>query len=208
MFCAGTTAPLAIDAVPSAIASATLTARGTLMICGTDGNDKIGVRKSNGQIIVGLNGHIDHFDAKTVRRFRVSLGAGDDIFAAHGSIRHRMTVDGEAGNDNIITGFGDDQLNGGDGDDALVGNYGADRLSGGNGRDLFVSDPVPQVDPGFAGLSALPGRSRNLILARGDDSVDTIRSIASDDVHADDADVRESLEPVITLDLPTDRTDP
>ncbi|MDO6481750.1 calcium-binding protein [Shimia thalassica] len=52
--------------------------------------------------------------------FQVTLGAGDDLFAASQNAEIADTIIGGAGNDTILGGTGDDSLDGGDGTDLLV----------------------------------------------------------------------------------------
>jgi Ca2+-binding RTX toxin-like protein len=160
--------------------SAVMDARGTLVIHGSEGADVVGIHKDHGLIEVNVNGHIDRFRAADVKRVRAVLGDGDDIFAAHGTITHRMTVDGQGGNDSIRGGLGNDRLNGSDGNDALNGNWGGDTLIGGAGRDHLDAGPGSDIDPGII-LGYVP----DLIEAEGDGRHDVIESTGHQIVHAD-----------------------
>jgi Ca2+-binding RTX toxin-like protein len=66
----------------------------------------------------------------------VQGGPGDDIidFSQNTS---SYTLDGQAGNDEIIGGNGNNTLIGGPGDDTLQANGGNDRLEGGTGNDIL-----------------------------------------------------------------------
>jgi Ca2+-binding RTX toxin-like protein len=70
------------------------------------------------------------------------LGGNDSINAsrlAAGQIK--LTIDGGAGNDNIIGSAGDDVLIGGDGNDTVVGGRGNDTAFLGDGNDTFTWNP-------------------------------------------------------------------
>ena len=73
-------------------------------------------------------------------------GAGDD------------TLIGGAGNDQLEAGTGDDEVMGGDGNDTLDGSFGNDMLNGGSGNDILV---------GGAGDDDLTGGDGNDIMRGG-----------------------------------------
>lgn len=58
----------------------------------------------------------------------LSAGQGDDLLS------------GDAGDDYLLGGEGSDDLDGGEGDDVLAGGAGADRIKGGIGDDLILQD--------------------------------------------------------------------
>jgi hypothetical protein len=71
-----------------------------------------------------------------------ALGGSDNINAsglAAGQIK--LTIDGGAGNDNIIGSAGGDVLIGGDGNDTVVGGKGNDTAFLGDGNDTFTWNP-------------------------------------------------------------------
>jgi Ca2+-binding RTX toxin-like protein len=70
-------------------------------------------------------------------------GAGDDVIeriSQHdpGAIPASAKLYGDAGNDRITSGDGDDHLFGGSGNDTLLGGLGNDHLSGGSGKDRLI----------------------------------------------------------------------
>jgi uncharacterized delta-60 repeat protein len=67
----------------------------------------------------------------------VTTGGGDDHVDAE-AVSLNVTLDGGAGNDELLAGNGNDRILGGDGDDTLRGDYGADTLIGGAGGDIMA----------------------------------------------------------------------
>jgi Ca2+-binding RTX toxin-like protein len=82
-------------------------------------------------------------DAGTIERLVVNLGGGNDRFSATGNVGAlvQLSVDGGAGNDEILGGNGTDVLIGGEGDDTVDGNQGNDSVYLGHGNDRFVWSP-------------------------------------------------------------------
>jgi fibronectin-binding autotransporter adhesin len=65
--------------------------------------------------------------------------AGDDrVYGGNGN----DTLSGSAGNDLLSGGAGNDLLMGLDGNDVLIGGMGIDSLDGGNGNDLLITGSV------------------------------------------------------------------
>jgi hypothetical protein len=64
---------------------------------------------------------------------------------------------GEAGNDQLSGGLGDDRLDGGTGNDMLYGDYGADRLIGGDGNDVLHTGDHGYTAPSEGKQSILTG---------------------------------------------------
>jgi hypothetical protein len=142
------------------------------------------------------------FDAKRVRRVIANLGAGDDVFAAHGRISKRMTLDGGDGNDQIRSGFGDAVINGGAGNDSLNAALVHDTLNGGAGEDVI--DSTLAVDPDVRFIIA-PDVSHDFepdVIFCKDGERDEIRFNLNDTVHADSVDVRKPTPIINRLPLP------
>ena len=53
-----------------------------------------------------------------------------------------LTLNGDAGDDIVIGGAGDDTLTGGEDDDVLIGGAGTDNLDGGPGDDVLLEGEV------------------------------------------------------------------
>ena len=111
---------------------------GVLRIHGTDGADKVTVSKpSQDQVKVKnvLPGVTKVFDATGIEQLEVLVFAGNDKVV----INHDLPafVDGGAGKDKLIGGFGPDILLGAGGKDVLKGRRGRDVLIGGLAKDTI-----------------------------------------------------------------------
>jgi Ca2+-binding RTX toxin-like protein len=180
--------------------SVTLDSHGTLQITGSNHADVINVVKrfvpfsenSPALLIeVNENGTWHSFDASKVKRIRATLGDGNDLFAASGAVRTRMTVDGGNGDDDIRGGIGNDVLRGGAGDDKINGQRGSDTLVGGAGSDTIEASQSPDVRNGTMFIAAPPrgiDQQPDVIDVAGDGAADRVRCNANDTVHADPID--------------------
>jgi Ca2+-binding RTX toxin-like protein len=98
----------------------------------------------------------------------------------------KVTLDGDAGDDELFGGDGGDSLDGGQGNDTLTGGKGEDRLIGGSGDDTFIfgrrsgADTVMDFSPGedllmFDDALWTGSLTTEQVLARfGDDSSDAV----------------------------------
>ena len=68
----------------------------------------------------------------------VPLGTSGPDVLDFGTFPAAITINGLAGDDNIIGSNFNDTINGGDGNDTITGGLGLDVLSGGSGADIFV----------------------------------------------------------------------
>lgn len=76
-------------------------------------------------------------------------GKEDDIIVVADSIFLPAVLKGEAGDDQIYGGSGNDSLEGGAGEDILIGGAGDDTLRGGDGDDYFLGDAgADEIDGG------------------------------------------------------------
>lgn len=156
-------------------------ADGVLTVTGTAKNDRIVVSlSSDGETLTVSEASGNRFRKKatTTTEFAaadvssvvVNAGAGNDSVTLKGTRKTPFsigaTINGDAGNDNLIGGAGADSINGGEGDDNLYGNAGTDLLSGGAGDDLLV---------GGADIDTLNGEDGDdLIKSAGDSVIDII----------------------------------
>ena len=122
---------------------------------GGDGVDTVEVNGGNGaeQFTATANGTRVRFDRLDPAPFSIDIGTseklvvnangGDDKFSATGNLAAliQITVDGGAGNDNVLGSNGADVLLGGDGDDVIDGQQGNDVAFLGAGDDSFRWDP-------------------------------------------------------------------
>ena len=124
---------------------------GTLVVEGTPNDDQIALRLSSGDPtrvevvtqdgVVGHNLRRDRFD-----QIFVDAGAGNDRVAVDETNgvftdTERTTLDGGAGNDELLGGRGNETFDGGPGDDSVDGNQGTDAAFLGTGDDSFTWDP-------------------------------------------------------------------
>jgi Ca2+-binding RTX toxin-like protein len=128
---------------------AVLTADGTLVVNGTNGNNTIGLSIFNSTAVRAVSdGIIANFSRTAVKRISVFGMSGNDIITIGAGV-FGSHIDGGAGDDAITGGGGNDNLNGGDGVDRLTGGGGNDWLKGGNGNDNLVgNDGNDRLDGG------------------------------------------------------------
>jgi len=78
--------------------------------------------------------------ARAIDLETINAGEGNDIVDLSSTnfvLSNAVTINGEAGNDNLWGSNGDDTINGGDGNDSLFGGSGNDILTGGKGSDSY-----------------------------------------------------------------------
>lgn len=180
-------------------------ATGTLSVTGTDGNDRIQLRRGpdNTIVVVEATRPADgaepapptrtSFPADDVDRIVVNAGAGDDsvsltwkrrVGPGEGqrfgrtvlrSLDTPAELNGGDGNDFLRGGLRADLLNGGAGRDLLVGLAGNDTLNGGDGDDALDGGRGSDVMNGDAGNDRLFARD-------GSAGVDTLDGGANDPV--------------------------
>jgi Ca2+-binding RTX toxin-like protein len=122
---------------------------------GGAGNDTAEANGGNGaeRFEITANGARVRFDRVDPAPFSMDIGTtenlvlhangGNDTITATGNLASliKMTLDGGAGDDIILSGNGNDTLFGGDGNDFIDGNQGADTAFMGAGDDTFQWDP-------------------------------------------------------------------
>jgi len=152
-------AAVAIGAAPGQAAShgyakqvsATLT-NGTLLVSGTQADDKIGLRLEAGhadmlEVDAGDDRSAEFSFARAeVARIVVEGRAGSDairIDESNGVFTDTIptVLAGGPGDDTLFGGSGDEALLGGPGNDTIDGNRGADVAIMGSGADTFIWDP-------------------------------------------------------------------
>jgi Ca2+-binding RTX toxin-like protein len=115
--------------------SASLTAEGTLVVEGTNGNDNILVRRDGTKVFVNVNDQPRReFSHDAVRRIRIYGLNGNDRIEER-ELTRPSTVHGGGGNDFMLGSAGNDVFYGGDGNDTMDGRLGADEFNGGGGID-------------------------------------------------------------------------
>ncbi|MCH2590612.1 MAG: S8 family serine peptidase [Planctomycetales bacterium] len=98
-------------------------------------------------------------------------GSSNNVISASLFTLGQVTLDGAAGDDNLIGGSQDDSIIAGDGNDVANGRGGNDMMSGGDGNDDFTGGGGDDTMLGEAGNDSLNGQGgRDSILgADGDD---------------------------------------
>lgn len=177
-------------AMTSAVVSGVrLTNNGTLQIIGTDANDSIQIRRKHGNIRVrSKTGHgpsdKQQFSENSVSSIVIHTCDGNDFIHLDSSISLPATINGGAGNDQIIGGSGDNLIRGGDGNDHIQSGYGNDILLGGNGRDWIFGGSGRDIIIGGDGFDIAFGGSGQDIMIGGstihDDNDDTLNQIRNE----------------------------
>jgi Ca2+-binding RTX toxin-like protein len=193
---------------------------------GGDGNDTVEVNGGAGdeQFAVAANGtrvRLDRvspapfaLDIGTSEALVVNLSGGADRFSATGNLAAliRLTVDGGAGDDEILGSDGDDLLLGGEGNDFIDGQRGSDLALMGGGDDVFQWDPGDGSDTieGQAGSDTMRFNGANVAevvdIAANGGRVRFSRNIASvvmdlDDVEAIDFNALGGADAITVNDL-------
>jgi Ca2+-binding RTX toxin-like protein len=113
----------------------------TVVVTGTAGDDVIAVAgDASGVSVAGLAAQVNVTGAEAANdKLVVNAGAGDDVVTAAGLAAGaiQFAANGEAGDDLLIGGDGNDTLTGGAGDDILIGGDGQDVLDGGPGGNVL-----------------------------------------------------------------------
>jgi uncharacterized delta-60 repeat protein len=141
---------------------ATLSARGTLSITGTQSGDVIEISRDGSKVSVFLNSQTMEFNAALVKRLRIDGGDSADDIENLTSLRSTIlggagddtiqgcdgpdSIDGGDGIDSISAGNGNDFLNGGNDSGALDGQGGDDTFVGGHGNDISDSQGITTLD--------------------------------------------------------------
>ena len=117
----------------------------SVTVDGTAASNQIVITGAAGSVsVTGLSAQVSLTGTEGANDSLVvnALGGSDNINAsglAAGQIK--LTIDGGAGNDNIIGSAGGDVLIGGDGNDTVVGGKGNDTAFLGDGNDTFTWNP-------------------------------------------------------------------
>ncbi len=131
----------------------------TINAKGSASNDAIRILSPGDEVVVtGLTARVEITDIDaTLDKLVASGGDGNDQIDASRLKRDeiQLTIDGEAGNDDLLGGDGDDLLLGGAGYDMLTGGKGADVLTGGEGYDAFRYNNQNQGGDSITDFSAI-----------------------------------------------------
>ena len=152
-------------------------------ITGTSSGDVICLDADNLTVnaLAGNDTVIDYGSNNTI-----NLGDGADDY--NGSNGNDATVNGDAGNDELIGTPGEDTLTGGEGDDSIIGGAANDVISGGAGNDTLNGEAGGDNISGEAGDDTLNGGADSDFLdgGAGDDTL--IGGAADDTMRGGDGD--------------------
>lgn len=134
---------------------------------------------------VTFNGATTTYNLAEVSRIRMQGGKQSDfleISELNGVISIPATLQGNAGNDTLISASGNDVIKGLAGDDSLVGNSGNDKIYGGVGNDTILAGEGNDSVTGDNGDDSISGGTGDDLLKglagkdsiSGDDGNDTI----------------------------------
>jgi len=147
-----------------------------LLIGGTGGADAIQVAPSRdaSQFVVRLNGAVAGTfpTAAVTGRIGVHGLGGNDRIVVSPRVTVGADLYGDAGNDGLTGGGGDDRLFGGSGNDRLTGGPGNDVLVGGDGNDALSGAAGADVLIGGTGADKLTGGSGDDLLIGGPTAFD------------------------------------
>jgi len=154
---------------PNEVGSA-LILDGNLVVVGTPGNDTITVNpsKDKTQLVVTMNKMVfGVFAQGSTNRIVVHGASGADKIAVSPKLLIPADLHGNAGNDALTGGSGDDRLFGEAGDDKLSGGKGNNLLVGGDGNDKLTGGTGRDVLIGGAGSDKLAGGASDDLLIGG-----------------------------------------
>ncbi|HRK32855.1 MAG TPA: calcium-binding protein [Tepidisphaeraceae bacterium] len=130
---------------------------------------------------VTLNGTTQSFDAASVRRLRISGGDEADTISVANSVKVRVQINGNDGDDILSAGSKRSAINGGEGNDLITGSAKSDTLRGGNGNDTINAGAGDDQVNGGDGDDVLnAGAGDNEVF--GGDGADTITALDGDDL--------------------------
>ena len=108
--------------------------------------------------VIGVPGD-SGFSCPNVARVVVNAGDLNDSISATDSVTVPVTLNGEAGDDDLAGGSAGDILTGGEGQDRLTGGDGDDALDGGAGDDVLEGEGGGDVLTGAAGVDTVRYRA-------------------------------------------------
>jgi hypothetical protein len=104
----------------------------TLVVQGTEGNDRINISQDNGEIHVQITSKgvaYDHFFAQAISRIEIYGQGGNDKITVAADVTTPAY---------ILAGNGNDRINGGGGQTVIVGGSGNNKIMGGAGPTIVI----------------------------------------------------------------------
>lgn len=131
---------------------------GVLIVVGTDRAEKIQVVARGNQLEIMINGkRRERIDLTAVESISIDAKGGNDTVELIGRVYVPASIEGGAGNDRLVGGWGNDSISGGPGHDVIHAGRGDDWLAGGGGNDLIRGDIGNDTVLGGAGNDRLFG---------------------------------------------------
>ncbi|WP_254509452.1 beta strand repeat-containing protein [Anatilimnocola floriformis] len=157
--------------------------KNVLVINGSQSIDLISVVRSGNRtlVVVPLSRVISYFDNSTFDRILINGLAGHDRIILDPLITKPATINGDDGNDIIMSGGGNDVLHGGAGNDFIFARGGNDFVYGDAGVDYLYGEAGNDVILGGAGNDWISGGEGADIL-NGGEGLDTIFGDGGDDL--------------------------
>jgi len=185
------------SASPAAVSPVANLRHGVLAVTGTVNDDSIALRLKTGdpntlEVDVDDNGSADFsFPRADIAELDVFARAGNDLVRideTNGAFTTTIptTLDGGAGDDELLGGAGAVTLQGGPGRDKLIGGNGAELLLGGSGDDIIdgnKGNDVAFMGPGDDSFGWVPGDGSDTIEGeQGNDTMDFVGAAAAEKV--------------------------
>ena len=131
--------------------------------------------------------------ATTLAAIHLLMGDGDDTVnaSAQANAKIALTIDGEAGNDNLTGSPNADTINGGAGNDTIVGLGGVDAIDPGDGDDTITGGPGNETQPGGGGNDTFiwnPGDGSDTLLGQAGTDTMIFNGSGGDEIFAVSAD--------------------
>ncbi len=157
--------------------------QGLLVVNGTNSLDLITVLRVGNRtlVLVPLSGVLRYFDKSTFGRVLINGLNGHDRIILDPNLPVPATINGDAGNDLILSGAGNDVIHGGIGSDIIFGRAGNDFLYGDAGADFLYGEAGKDVLIGAQDNDWLSGGAEGDII-NGGEGLDTILGDGGDDL--------------------------
>lgn len=130
-------------------------------------------QRDDGTLDIDVNGEVYEVRLTERQELTIRTGAGNDIIEAAPNVTVNMVVDAGAGDDRIVTGMGDDRIQGGDGNDFIQTIGGRNDIDGGDGDDVIHGGDGANVIFGGRGNDEIHAGSgfNHIDGGRGDDVI-------------------------------------
>ncbi|MGO1541951.1 M91 family zinc metallopeptidase [Microbacterium sp.] len=138
------------------------------------GDDHVQIsQRDDGTLDIDVNGEVYEVRLTERQELTIRTGDGNDVIEAAANVTVNMVVDAGAGDDHIVTGMGDDRIQGGDGNDFIQTIGGRNDIDGGSGDDVIHGGDGANVIYGGRGNDEIHAGSgfNHIDGGRGDDVI-------------------------------------